>query len=62
MRQPRSATQQRVFAALLRRYLDLEGVSHCLTSKRIGANGVRMHLAGIRELRAELASLTRPPK
>lgn len=52
---PDSLPQQKLLLILLESYLTGYAVSHCLTSKRIEVSAIKMHLEGLRSLRAELA-------
>ncbi len=52
----------RTFLILLTHFCRGTGLAHCLTSKRIERNSVRMHLEGLRLLTRDLQSQSLPKK
>jgi hypothetical protein len=48
---------QKILMIILDHYLTHCAVAHCLTSKRIESTSMKMHLQGLRNLRAEVAKL-----
>ncbi len=45
-----------IFRVILEEYVKVTAISHCLTSKRIDKESVRMHLMGLRQLKKDLLS------